>query len=60
VIRGLAAFLWLPLAAMAQPADRVYVDKSERRLYLMSGGKVLRQFRIALGGSPVGHKQQEG
>ena len=60
MIRALAALLWLPLVAMAQPVDRVYVDKSERQLYLMSAGKVLRQFRIALGDNPIGHKQQEG
>lgn len=58
--RGLILLLWLPLAAMAQPVDLVYVDKSARQLYLMSGGKVLRQFQIALGNNPIGHKQQEG
>ena len=40
--------------------DRVFVDKSDRILKLMSDGKILRSYRIALGGSPSGHKQQEG
>jgi murein L,D-transpeptidase YafK len=41
-------------------ADRVLVRKSERRLYLMKNDKVFREYRIALGDSPQGHKQQEG
>lgn len=41
-------------------ADRVVVRKSERRLYLMHGDKVLRSYRVALGLNPVGPKEQEG
>ena len=40
--------------------DKVFVDKSDRVLTLMSQGKAIRSYRIALGDSPVGHKQQEG
>ncbi|MDN3446717.1 L,D-transpeptidase family protein [Psychrobacter sp. APC 3281] len=40
--------------------DRVFVDKSDRVLKLMSDGKVIRSYRIALRNSPSGHKQQEG
>jgi len=40
--------------------DRVFVDKSDRVLQLMSNDKVIRSYRIALGDSPTGHKQQEG
>jgi len=40
--------------------DRVFVDKSDRVLKLMSDGNVIRSYRIALGDSPTGHKQQEG
>lgn len=47
--------------AVAAPAvDKVKVDKLGRRLYLMLGGEVVRSFPVALGGNPVGHKQQEG
>lgn len=52
-----------PGAAPAAPiemADRVVVHKSERRLLLMRGDRVLRSFEVALGLSPKGHKQREG
>ncbi len=41
-------------------ANRVLVRKSERRLYLMRGGEVLRSYRVALGLNPLGHKEREG
>lgn len=41
-------------------ADQVLVRKGERRLYLMKGGKAFREYKIALGESPKGHKLQEG
>ncbi|MDY0874098.1 L,D-transpeptidase family protein [Dongia rigui] len=41
-------------------ADSIYVDKSERRLELRRAGGVLRSYKIALGGNPVGPKRQEG
>lgn len=40
--------------------DKVYVDKSERVLKLMSQGAVIKTYAIALGDNPVGHKQQQG
>ncbi|WP_350560915.1 L,D-transpeptidase family protein [Psychrobacter sp. CAL346-MNA-CIBAN-0220] len=40
--------------------DKVFVDKSERSLQLLSDDKVIKSYRIALGDSPVGHKQQQG
>ncbi|QGU33952.1 L,D-transpeptidase family protein [Thermochromatium tepidum ATCC 43061] len=42
------------------PVDKVVVKKSQRQLELLSGGQVVRQYRVALGGSPVGHKYREG
>ena len=47
-------------AAPIEMADRVVVHKSERRLLLMRGDRVLRSFEVALGLSPKGHKQREG
>lgn len=44
----------------SQRADRIHVDKSERRMQLLRGGKVLRTYRILLGDAPVGHKRQQG
>jgi murein L,D-transpeptidase YafK len=41
-------------------ADRLVVKKSERRLYLMRHGQVLKSFRVALGLNPQGHKEREG
>lgn len=41
-------------------ADKVLVVKSERRLYLLQDGNVLRSFRVALGPNPVGAKMFAG
>jgi murein L,D-transpeptidase YafK len=41
-------------------ADRVVVKKGERKLTLYQGSQVLREYRINLGDSPVGHKFHEG
>ncbi len=40
--------------------DKVFVDKSARTLQLLSHNKVIKTYHIALGGNPVGHKQQQG
>lgn len=41
-------------------ADSVLVVKSERKLYLLKAGRVLREFDVALGLVPSGHKSREG
>jgi murein L,D-transpeptidase YafK len=41
-------------------ADQVIVIKSQRTLTLLSRGKTLRTYKVALGGSPVGAKEQQG
>lgn len=48
------------LARDLPPADRVLVEKSARRLSLLRAGEPYASYRIALGGSPVGHKEREG
>jgi len=48
------------LGAVTDRADSVLVVKSERKLYLLRAGRVLREFDIALGLVPTGHKQREG
>ena len=48
------------VASSVLMADKLVVRKSERRLYVMRAGQVLREFRVALGLSPQGHKQREG
>ncbi|MBT8092094.1 MAG: L,D-transpeptidase family protein [Gammaproteobacteria bacterium] len=41
-------------------ADKVLIEKSDRKLHLLRNGVVFRSFDIALGIVPVGDKQQEG
>jgi murein L,D-transpeptidase YafK len=41
-------------------ADRVLVLKKERTLQLLSQGKVIKTYKVALGGNPVGAKTQQG
>jgi murein L,D-transpeptidase YafK len=43
-----------------EQADSVLVVKSERKLYLLQAGRVLRTFDVALGLVPNGPKQREG
>lgn len=40
--------------------DEVVVVKAERRLYLLNRGRVVRDYRVALGRYPVGHKLKSG
>ena len=40
--------------------DKIVVEKSKRKLYLYSNGKVIKTYRIALGRNPVGDKKFEG
>ena len=49
-----------PTIAADVIVDKIYVDKSERVLKLLSGDKVIKTYRISLGDSPAGHKRQEG
>jgi len=41
-------------------ADALLIVKSERKLYLLKNGEILRGFDIALGLMPEGPKQREG
>ncbi len=60
----LTAVLMLGLycAAAASPvqADKIVILKSARTLTLLSGGKVLKTYKVALGAVPVGPKRVEG
>lgn len=65
VSRLVLLLIFAPLSAVCAHAenglvDLVRVDKSERKLELLSGEVVVRSYGIALGASPVGHKLQEG
>ena len=41
-------------------ADRILIEKSARRLMLISQGEVLKSYKIALGGDPIGPKERQG
>jgi murein L,D-transpeptidase YafK len=59
-----ALFAWAHWPSDQLPAtvqvDRVIVYKDARRMQLLTGQKVLREYRISLGANPLGHKQREG
>lgn len=74
-MRALALTLVLLFAACLQPvpsaqaqqaragerADFVLIDKSERRLWLYQGGRVIRAYSgLQFGDQPVGHKRFQG
>ncbi len=60
IAAALALSVVQPVAAMEGLADRVVIKKSERKLYLMSGAEVMREYDIALGLVPEGDKVREG
>jgi murein L,D-transpeptidase YafK len=43
-----------------EPADKVLIEKKERRLTLLTKGEVIKTYKIALGGNPVGPKERQG
>ncbi|CAE6933464.1 hypothetical protein ACOMICROBIO_GDFFDHBD_02753 [Vibrio sp. B1REV9] len=60
-IKWLSLVLFCTLTFGAHAAvDLVKVDKSKRRMYLIENGEVVKEYRIALGANPKGHKQEEG
>ena len=42
------------------PVDKVLIEKKDRRLTLLAGKKVLKTYKIALGGNPDGPKERQG
>ena len=56
----LFVLFYVPVSLAQATVDLVRVVKSERKLMLISEGKVIREFKIVLGGDPKGHKQQKG
>jgi murein L,D-transpeptidase YafK len=50
-------------ASVAGPptiADRILIVKSTRTMTLLRAGKVIKTYKVALGGKPVGAKEREG
>jgi murein L,D-transpeptidase YafK len=50
----------LLVSCAASKADRVVVNKSQSKLYVMKKGKQVKAYNVAFGPNPVGHKQHEG
>ena len=48
------------LALQKRPVDRILIEKSKRRLTLISQGEALKTYKIALGGNPIGPKERQG
>lgn len=55
----LLIFVFISASVFAR-VDKVKVDKSDNKMYLLDNGKVIKEYHVAFGGSPKGHKQQEG
>ncbi|MGA6984891.1 MAG: L,D-transpeptidase family protein [Terriglobales bacterium] len=63
LVVGIVLFASWPCLFAQSPtagADRVVVYKGARRLVLLSQGKELRSYKVALGGEPVGPKTRQG
>ena len=57
----LVFILLLPTLTFAvEKADMVLVNKYESKLYLMKNGKIIKEYHVAFGANPTGHKQQKG
>jgi len=48
-----------PTSALPRP-DLIVVEKAKRKMTFYAGKKVVKTYRIVLGGNPVGDKEQEG
>ena len=62
LVAGILLFTSWPLFAQTPSVvvDRVVVYKRERKLVLLSQGKELRSYKVALGSEPVGPKTRHG
>lgn len=56
----LAALAATTADASTQKASLIVVEKAKRVMTLYAGKKPIKTYRIALGGNPEGHKEQEG
>jgi murein L,D-transpeptidase YafK len=57
---GVGGVVPATLTEQLPAADEVVVRKSERKLYLMRHGQVIRSYRVALGLMPQGAKERAG
>ena len=60
-VAAILLLILLPTVAISEEvADKVLVDKSDEKLYLLSGTTVLAEYKVSFGANPRGHKQIEG
>ena len=59
-LAGICVVAGAPRAGDFPVADKVVVEKENRKLHLMKDGGAFRTFDIALGVAPIGDKEQEG
>lgn len=60
-IIAIIILLLIPVVSFGiEKADMVLVIKSDSKLYLKRNGKVFKEYRVAFGANPEGHKKQEG
>ena len=53
--------LLIPTASFGiEKADMVLVIKSDSKLFLKKNGTVIKEYHVAFGANPEGHKKQEG
>lgn len=45
---------------MAGDVDKILIIKSERKMYLMSKEKQIKEYDVSLGFAPIGHKVRQG
>jgi murein L,D-transpeptidase YafK len=56
-------FFCLPhtsLGTSPKTVDRILIEKSKRSLSLLSGTTVVKNYKVALGGQPIGAKDRQG
>ena len=60
-MKSVLAALLLAIASVNSygSVDLVKVDKSEKKMYLLDGNKTIKEYHVALGANPKGHKSQE-
>lgn len=56
----LASTLVAAAKPLSEPVTAIVVEKAKRQLTLFNKKRAIKTYRIALGGNPLGHKQQEG
>lgn len=50
----------VPCTAEDKKVDLVFVDKSDAKMQLMLKGEKVKEYSVAFGANPDGHKEQEG